>query len=129
MTESGATREAQTRKSSLEDGFETLLKYNGISGYVRDYRQVVPKRRYELDFAWPALKVGIEIQGGVWLRRSGHTRAGQVADYRKLNLATVYGWKVLQFSMDMLRRDPLGCIEQLKLLLDGRNGTGNVKTM
>jgi len=113
----------QVKKSGLEDGFATLLKYNGIEGYVRNYRQVVPKRRYELDFAWLPLKVGVEIQGGVWLRCSGHTRAGQVADYRKLNLATVYGWRVLQFSTDMLRRDPQGCIEQLKLLLNGGNGT------
>ena len=116
----------QANKSELEDGFESLLEYNGIEEYIRNYRQVVPKRRYELDFAWPALKVGIEIQGGVWLRRSGHTRAGQVANYRKLNLETIYGWRVLQFSTDMLRRDPQGCIEQLKLLLYGRNGTGNV---
>lgn len=116
----------KVKKSTLEDGFETLLKYNDIDGYIRNYRQVVPKRRYELDFAWPELKVGIEIQGGVWLHRSGHTRAGQVADYRKLNLATVYGWRVLQFSTDMLRRDPQGCIEQLKQLLNGGNGTEGV---
>lgn len=112
------------KKADLEKGFETLLKYNGIDGYVRNYRKAIPNRRYEIDFAWPLLSppVGIEIQGGVWLakagKKGGHIGAGQVRDYQKLNLATIHGWKILQFSTDMLRRDPQGCIAQLKRLLD-----------
>lgn len=51
--------------------------------------------KYRLDFAWPSLKVGVEIQGLGF----GHQRiAGIKRDADKLRLALEYGWTVLQFT-------------------------------
>jgi len=110
------------KQSELERGFERLLSWNKISGYERNYRYV-PGRRFELDFAWPAVIVGVEIQGGIFQRGpSGHKGIGHVRDMLKMNLAQIAGWRILQFDASLLRRDPQGCIEQLRALLDQATG-------
>ena len=67
-----------------------------------EYR-FLKKRRFRFDFAWPSLKIAIEIEGGVW---SGgrHTRgAGYSRDIEKYNLATRAGWKVYRFTPQMVK--------------------------
>lgn len=57
-----------------------------------------PSRKWRADFALPAAKILVEIDGGVW---SGgrHTRgAGFVRDQEKLNAAAVLGYRVLRFT-------------------------------
>lgn len=57
-----------------------------------------PVRRWRLDYAWPELKLGVEIQGGTFMRsKSGHTSgAGLHQDHEKLNTAAAMGWIVIQ---------------------------------
>lgn len=55
-------------------------------------------RRWRFDFAWPDRMLAVEIDGGAF---SGgrHTRGtGFVEDCRKLNAATLMGWRVLRFT-------------------------------
>jgi len=52
-----------------------------------------------------------------------------VETFQHSSLATVDGWRVLEFSTDMLRCDPQGCIEQLRQVSDGGNETGNATEM
>ena len=40
------------------------------------------------------------------------------ADYVKLNLAVLYGWRVLRFTTEMLKKDPQGCVDVLRRALD-----------
>lgn len=59
-------------------------------------------RRWRFDFAWPAAKVALEVEGGVF---SGgrHTRGkGFLGDMEKYNRATVMGWKVLRCTPSTL---------------------------
>lgn len=57
-----------------------------------------PSRKWRFDFAWPSVKVAVEIQGGGF-RRGKHTRGvGQQNDMDKLNEAQRLGWIVLQFG-------------------------------
>ena len=66
---------------------------------------------FRLDFAFPEQEIGIELQGGTWVN-GGHNRGAQMSkDYEKLNSAQACGWKVFQFSTDMLRNDPRACAE------------------
>jgi very-short-patch-repair endonuclease len=49
-------------------------------------------RRWRFDFAFPSLKLAIEVDG------SGHQRFGTASkDYEKLNEAARLGWRVLRF--------------------------------
>ncbi len=54
-------------------------------------------RLYRFDYAIPELKIGIEVNGGVWAKgNSGHSSGkGIMRDYEKSNLAQAQGWKVL----------------------------------
>lgn len=57
-----------------------------------------PTRRWEIDFAWPAAKVGIEIQGGIWIG-GAHARPSNIErDMEKHNALLDLGWRVWHFS-------------------------------
>ena len=63
-----------------------------------------PGRKWRIDFAIVALKIGIEIEGGVW---SGgrHTRGnGFVDDMEKYNAAVTLGWVILRFTPQDLNK-------------------------
>lgn len=63
---------------------------------------IIPKRRYRFDFAYPRLKVAIEVDGGTWKRTSqgrsaGHAHPARITlDNEKRNLARLLGWRVFQ---------------------------------
>ena len=59
-----------------------------------------PERRWRFDYAFPALKVAIEIDGAVWTLGRHNRPAGYLADMEKLNTAASMGWLVLRFSTD-----------------------------
>lgn len=61
-----------------------------------------PPRRWRFDFAledkFGVDKIGIEIDGGVWIQ-GRHTRgSGQVKDNEKFNEAARLGWRILRFT-------------------------------
>lgn len=86
-------------------------------------------RRWRLDFAWPELKVGVEIDGGgrkAMLQRNPRTgqlqpvavgRHGTATDYEKLNWLAENGWRVLRFNPDMLR-NPSAVLATIKRTLE-----------
>ena len=74
-----------------------------------------PKRRWRFDYAWPAKKVALEVEGGVWTG-GRHTRGkGFLGDVEKYNSATVLGWRVLRCIPNNLKSQ--NTIELLKTLL------------
>lgn len=61
--------------------------------------RVCSTRRWRYDCAWPTHKVALEVQGGVWLKRGGHTGGqAQIDDFEKINTAQILGWVVLQVT-------------------------------
>jgi very-short-patch-repair endonuclease len=81
----------------------------------------IPKRRFRFDFAWPAAKVAVEIQGGIWSPDMAHGRGwGIQRDYTKLNLAQAHGWIVLQLSTTQLRDAPGPFMDLVKRALEQR---------
>jgi len=54
-----------------------------------------PVRKWRFDYAWPARKLALEIQGAVFAQ-GRHTRgAGLRKEYEKLNAAAAGGWRIL----------------------------------
>ena len=104
------------KQSELERTFEFHLRVLGaaLPAAERESR-FHDKRRWRFDWAWPAAKLAVEIDGGQWVKRGG--RHTSDADREKLNAAAVAGWRVLRFSGGMLRRDPAGCIETVRMAL------------
>ena len=81
--------------SQLEDTLELLMIADDLPEWKRDYRFEMPRRKRELDFAWPEYKVGVEVQGGIWTK-GAHTRGvGYMRDCSKLNDGQLAGWIIL----------------------------------
>jgi len=71
----------------------------------REYK-FIPGRKFLADFAWPKLKLAIEVQGGTWLAhgKGAHSWGpGRTRDCEKMNLAQINGWTVLQYTSDMIQ--------------------------
>jgi len=67
-----------------------------------------PPRRWRFDWAVPAIKVAVEVDGGQWAHLGG--RHARDTDREKMNRATANGWRVFRFSVQQLQTDPAGCV-------------------
>ena len=103
-------------KSNLEAAFETHLRTIGadLPRGEREYR-FHSVRRWRFDWAWPAKRLAVEIDGGQWSPRGGRHNSDK--DREKMNAAAVDGWRVVRFSGGMLKRDPSGCVETVRRAL------------
>lgn len=55
-----------------------------------------PSRDWRCDFAWPAHKLALEVEGGAWTN-GRHTRGkGFLEDIAKYNRLAVLGWRLLR---------------------------------
>lgn len=97
---------------------EVLWEALGGPPLVREYR-FCPPHRYRFDYAVPAARVALEVEGGVWKDVGGVVRYGHVhparyeTDCRKYNLAQRLGWAVFRFTPQMLERDPIDVIQPI----------------
>lgn len=62
---------------------------------------------WRFDVAWPAYKVAVEIDGGVWLRGRHNRGGGFIEDCRKLNEAARLGWIVLRGTPELIADESL----------------------
>jgi very-short-patch-repair endonuclease len=75
--------------------FNAILAQAGLPEATPEFR-FDESRRWRFDYSWPAQKVALEVEGGIWTN-GRHTRgAGYLRDMEKYNRATVLGWRVLR---------------------------------
>ena len=61
-----------------------------------------PPRRWRFDYAWPAHRVALEVEGGVWTN-GRHTRgSGYLKDVEKYNRAASLGWRLIRCTPSSL---------------------------
>jgi len=76
---------------------KTLLLLSKEYEIVEEFK-FHPTRQWRFDYAIPAYKIAIEIEGGVWIN-GRHTRGyGAVKDMEKYNQAVLLGWRLLRFT-------------------------------
>ena len=92
--------------SALGGKFIMLWKLLGGPELVAEYK-FYPTRKWRFDFALPALKLAIEIDGGAFLLNGGrHGRGmGMVKDCEKYRAAADLGWRVWRFSAKCITAD------------------------
>lgn len=79
-----------------------------------------PERKFRFDFAWPAHRVALEVEGGAYTN-GRHTRgAGFVADCEKYTAAAVLGWRILRVVPSELIK--VKTLTDLKAALEWRTG-------
>ncbi len=89
------------RTSRLEETFALQVRALGLPEPVREYR-FHHERRFRVDFAWPDLKIAVEVDGGTW-NNGRHTRGqGFHNDCIKKNLLSCSGWSVLTGDSKMV---------------------------
>jgi very-short-patch-repair endonuclease len=96
---------------------EQTLAYQCIADKLPSFVQnyiFMKERKFELDFAWPEYRCGIEIQGGIF---KGHAHSAPlmiIRDMEKSNLLVLCGWKVLRYTpQDVSCGLAIGGIKQL----------------
>jgi very-short-patch-repair endonuclease len=93
-----------SKKSFPEEVFENALKSAGIEGWKYKYRHGI----YEYDFAFPELKIDVEVDGG-----THKTEKVKKIDERRDRFSNQAGWKVLRFEAERVKKDVLSCINDL----------------
>ena len=72
-----------------------------------------PQRRWRFDYYIEKLKLGIEINGGIFSGGRHVRGTGFLKDMEKLNSAQILGFKVLQYTPDQIDK-MLEDIKELK---------------
>lgn len=90
---------------------------------VREYGLPEPECQFSIgadgatfivDFAWPRHLVVVETDG----RRGHAATADRTADNRRDDALTNAGWRVIRFTYDQVKHDPMGCMVRLRRALD-----------
>ena len=72
---------------------------------------------WRFDFAIVDQKLAIECMGGEWVGGAHVKGAHYNSDCEKSNAATCLGWRILNFTGTMLKKDPAGCMADLAICL------------
>ncbi|GAA3965371.1 type IV toxin-antitoxin system AbiEi family antitoxin domain-containing protein [Gordonia caeni] len=99
-------------ESTAERLFVEILRLHEITGWVQQF-QLAGRR---LDFAWPARRVAVEING--WSYHRTHSRFESDSD-KAASLAAI-GWLLLPFSWKAIRYDAEDCVLKLTNALNSR---------
>ena len=89
-------------RSKGEELFIEQLKVAGLLIPEEEYK-FLPDRRFRFDFAWPAWKLAVEIEGATWSGGRHSRGKGFENDCIKYNLAVRDKWRVLRFTTQMVK--------------------------
>jgi hypothetical protein len=89
-----------------------LCKAHGLPEPMPEFN-FHPTRGWRADYCWQAQKIIVEIDGGVFTGGRHVRGQGFIEDQRKLNAATLLGYRVLRYTPDRLGE----AIEDLRELL------------
>jgi very-short-patch-repair endonuclease len=89
--------------SALEDLFAFQLRAAQLGRGLEREHKFHPTRRWRFDFAWPADKVAVEVEGGHWTGGRHVRGSGFEADCEKYMEAMVLGWRVLRVTGGLVK--------------------------
>lgn len=98
------TRLRATSASPAEEALFLAMRSINMPMPVREFRFHL-ERRWRLDFAWPDIMVGAEVDGGRYKYAGG--RHSSSADYEKRNALTILGWRTFYFLASDVLANPL----------------------
>ena len=110
------------KKNKIDDitfvrEFRFGADYVGLGPGIKNRLIAAEVTDSRFDFAFLDNMVGVEIHGGEWIKGGHVTGVGFNRDRRKMNQALRLGWKVLEFTGTMLKREPKRCMSDLAILM------------
>lgn len=107
---------AEVAESGLEALFLEICEQYDLSPPVLQLPVMANSRNYRLDFAYPARKIFIEIDG------SGHADPVQISnDGGRQNDLVAHGWQPIRFGYQALKSDPERCADVVRQVLGSVN--------
>ena len=101
--------------TELEDHFYYQIVEAMLPTPERE-KEFIKGRKFRADFLWRKERVIAEVNGGTFRRMAHSTGEGIHRDYEKGDLATLAGWRYLNFDRKMIEDG--FAIECLKKILD-----------
>jgi very-short-patch-repair endonuclease len=103
--------------SALEETFALHLRAHNLAHMFERELRFHPERKWRFDFANQHKKIAIELQGGIFGKKSGHnTGVGIRNDMEKNNEAQRLGWRVFHFYVDDVKSG--NAVTYIKKLLE-----------
>ena len=89
-------------RARWENRLAKEIEERGLQGAQQQFR-FHADRNWALDFAFLDVKLGIEIDGGIWLAKGGHnTGKGYLEDRLKEQAALLLGWVIYRVVPEMI---------------------------
>ncbi len=105
--------EGGERTSCLEGPMDRLLVRQCLPMPQRQFW--LPGTRYRLDYAWPAARLAVEVDG-----YGSHSDLDAFRDDRqRQNVLVLLGWTVLRFTWADVRNRPAGVADQIRSAIAG----------
>ena len=102
-----------SKQSYPEKIFQNALISSNITGWEYNYRVGL----YQYDFAFLDLKIDVEIDGA-----THNTNKVKNIDARRDNFSKSNGWIVKRFTAKQVKENVIGCINELKKVIESRGG-------
>lgn len=102
----GQKAKRPSQKSYLEERVALYLEAHKLPRPVRQLRfaKEALQRQWKFDFAWPALGLALEVDGGSFMAKGAHnTGMKMMNDAQKYNAALLLGWRVFRVTDRMFR--------------------------
>lgn len=118
-TKAAAELAAATRRSQIErlradvaDVLAAALGPRPVHVAIAEYR--FSTRKWRFDWAFPDVKLAIEIEGGSG-SNGRHTRpSGYADDCEKYNRATLNGWRLLRYTSEQIRKERARVVAEIR---------------
>lgn len=111
--------EGDVLRQSVKEGLPVLVGMCRACGLLVpevEYR-FHPTRQWRFDYAWPGMKVALEVEGGMWVEGRHNRGSGQVKDLEKYSEAAILGWRILYCQPSEL---PSVGMERIERALKGK---------
>ena len=109
-------RKVKRKSSAIEATLALHIRAVNLPDPKRNY-VFLPGRKLELDFCWPELKFGVEVEGAVHrIKERFH------GDIEKHALALIHGWTVMRVDGRAIRSGAaIGWLQELWTFVQNRN--------
>jgi len=89
--------------SKLEMELQCQVQLAGLGDQLETEFKLISGRRFRWDVAFPAHRLLVEIQGGIWSVGGHSTGTGITRDCEKNNLAVLAGYRCLMVTGEHIR--------------------------
>lgn len=84
----------------MDEKLDQWIEDLNLPSPQKEYRPGIV-RKFRFDFAWPDIKIAVELNGATWTKGRHSSGEGIQRDYVKMNYCQILGWLVIQFSSTM----------------------------